>query len=841
MKFQWFEDSSIKSKILVVMAVPVTLIAVVGVIGIAALQFVSFNVRWVDHTHNALAKGDAIVGAAVDMETGMRGFLLAGRDEFLEPYNEGQTRIFDGLAELRETVSDNPGQVARLEEAETVIRNWQSEVAEKQIALRREIGDASTMNDVARIVGEARGKTYFDRFRGQIATFEDRERALLEARNQDYRETLNSGALDTSRARDAMEWVTHTYSVIAMAETLLASAIDMETGMRGFLLAGRPEFLEPYEAGGAAFDTLRADLANTVDDNPAQVALLSEIQTTIDDWRREVVQPMIALRTEIGDAKTMDDMADLIGQARGKIYFDQFRAHMADFRAEEAELLVIRSEALSSAKTAAVTSILAFLALALCASVILAQKAGASIANPIGRIITAMEDIIDGKQDVEISGQDRKDEVGKMAQATQVFQENAQKVVTLAEAEAQNARKLEESAKRTAEEAAATAEQEKRDRAEALKRQRMVETLQEQIKSVVTAALEGDFSQRVDADLEDRELAAVADNVNTLLESVDSGVAATGAALERVAHGDLSRPMSGDFKGAFKDLQANTNEMIDALKSLIGDITVSTSNLASSSHELRDTSDALSKQAEQNAASLEETSAALDEMTANIKKVSENVTDANQNASVASETARASSMVAADAADAMSRISDASKEIAKVVTVINDIAFQINLLALNAGVEAARAGDAGRGFSVVASEVRQLAQRASEAASEIDDVIARSDQAVTEGVAKVTNARTSLEKISDSVVGVSSRIEQISNAVSEQVSGIDEINGSVARIDRNTQKQAASFEEVTAASSLLSTEADGLKRSAARFHTDAALTAPSSDPVVPPDVTLGVA
>ncbi|MEM6889795.1 MAG: CHASE3 domain-containing protein [Pseudomonadota bacterium] len=824
----WFDDKPIKTKVVWVTSVPILLGVLVGVTAISALQFVAYNTRWVDHTHRALAKGDAIVAAAVDMETGMRGFLLSGQENFLEPYTSGEARIFEGLADLRATVSDNPGQVALLEEVEQVVREWQTEVVNMQIDLRREIGDAETMNDVADIVGEARGKLFFDKFRGQIATFIAREQTLLSERGETFTNALTSGQVSSAETLDAMNWVTHTYNVIAQANELLAAAIDMETGMRGYLLAGQPEFLEPYDGGGQAFDTLRHGLAETVSDNPAQVELLGEIQNTIDQWRADVVQPMIALRTRIGDAKTMDDMADLIGEARGKTYFDEFRSLMAAFRAEEVELLEFRSAKLEFAKLAAMIVIGVFLALSIGIGAVLARRAGLSIANPIQEVIAAMRQIIEGKQNVKIDGQERKDEVGDLARASQVFQENAEEVVRLAEADAENARKLEQSANEAAEKVAMAAEKEKEDRAAEMQRQKMLDRLRTGIQTVVDHAVEGDFSQRVDTDFNDKELSGLAANMNALVSSVDNGIGVTVQTLKRVADGDLTEAMRGEFKGAFRDLQNNTNNMIEALKSLIGEISGSVVSLSSSSNELRDTSKALSKQAEQNAASIEETSAALEELTASIKQVSENVEEANNNASMASGTAESSSVVAADAAEAMSRISGASKEIAKVVTVINDISFQINLLALNAGVEAARAGEAGRGFSVVASEVRQLAQRAGEAATEIEDVIARSDRAVSEGVEKVSNAQDSLAKISESVLGVSERIDQISSAIAEQVNGIGEINGAVAQIDGNTQKQAASFEEVTATSALLSKEADGLKQSTASFKTGKDVVAPTT-------------
>ncbi|MEO1537673.1 MAG: nitrate- and nitrite sensing domain-containing protein [Pseudomonadota bacterium] len=339
----------------------------------------------------------------------------------------------------------------------------------------------------------------------------------------------------------------------------------------------------------------------------------------------------------------------------------------------------------------------------------------------------------------------------------------------------------------------------------------------DEVSAVVTACANGDFSTKFNLEGKDGSFLEIGEALNKLVQSVDDGLSAAGSALARVADGDLTSSMDGSFYGVFNDLQQNTNSMIRRLKGLVGEINESAVNLASSSNELRDTSDDLSKQAEQNAAALEQTSAALAQLSANTTQVNNNVVEANQHASEARETAEESGAIAADAAQAMNKISFASKEIATAVRVIDDISFQINLLALNAGVEAARAGDAGKGFSVVASEVRQLAQRAGEAATEIEKVIGRSDVAVSEGVDKVQNAQRSFEKISGSVISVSDRIEQVSHAMREQVTGIREVTNAASQVDSNTQRQAASFEQITAASSLLSHEADNLKRSTSVF------------------------
>jgi methyl-accepting chemotaxis protein len=221
MKFK-FADLKTRTKILTGTIAPVTLILVIAGISVYGLSTTQKISSWVEHTQNVLVKADSVISAAVNMETGMRGYLLAGKEEFLDPYNEGQKAAHARIADLQKTVSDNPKQVERLGEAANILSAWQKDVTEPQIELRRKIGDANTMNDMAELVGKAEGKHYFDKFRSHIATFIGREEKLLDERQQEG---------DT-------KWVVHTFKVILKANAIIAAAVDMETGMRGYLLAG---------------------------------------------------------------------------------------------------------------------------------------------------------------------------------------------------------------------------------------------------------------------------------------------------------------------------------------------------------------------------------------------------------------------------------------------------------------------------------------------------------------------------------------------------------------------------------------------------------------------------
>jgi methyl-accepting chemotaxis protein len=166
----------------------------------------------------------------------------------------------------------------------------------------------------------------------------------------------------------------------------------------------------------------------------------------------------------------------------------------------------------------------------------------------------------------------------------------------------------------------------------------------------------------------------------------------------------------------------------------------------------------------------------------------------------------------------MTGINQSSKKIADIITTIDEIAFQTNLLALNAAVEAARAGEQGRGFALVASEVRNLAQRSATAAKEIKGLIQDSVQKVESGSELVNRSGETLTEIVGSVKRVTDIIAEIAAASQEQTAGIDLVNRAVAQMDQVTQGNAAQMQELSSTVQSLAAQAEELEAVVGQFR-----------------------
>jgi methyl-accepting chemotaxis protein len=259
-------------------------------------------------------------------------------------------------------------------------------------------------------------------------------------------------------------------------------------------------------------------------------------------------------------------------------------------------------------------------------------------------------------------------------------------------------------------------------------------------------------------------------------------------------------------KDEIGEMTLATNQLREKLRSVLSDITIGISTITDASDETQRTSEQMSQGANQQAASVEEIASTIEEMTANI----------NQNSENAKHTSRISGEANADihkVAEKSLKAVDANRIISERIEVINDIAFQTNILALNAAVEAARAGEHGRGFTVVAAEVRKLAEKSKQAADEIITLSKQSYELSTQAgeVMNLTIPNVQQTKI---------LVQEIVIASEEQSNGTNQVNSAIQELNGVTQLNASASEELAANSINLAQQAKRLNELIQFFSFD---------------------
>jgi methyl-accepting chemotaxis protein len=472
----------------------------------------------------------------------------------------------------------------------------------------------------------------------------------------------------------------------------------------------------------------------------------------VSDDARRVGRAVLADQVSLAQSILSGDMK------RG---VETFNAGMEKDLAYQADQSVKFGDDAAAAQSSTRLGILVVLAVMLAIIILIVWIMVIAVAAPVARMTEVMRRLAERDTSVQIPGIGRRDEIGAMASAVQVFKDNA----------------------------------------------------------IERVRLEGEaavFQTNLDRKLQETQAAfeAAGQAQKDVVDALKSG-------LSDLAAGNLTVRISRAVAQEYESLKIDFNSAMESLQKTMTSIASNTMGVKAGASEITKASDDLSRRTEQQAASLEQTAAALDQITATVQKTAEGAKTARDLVNAARQDAEESGRVVGETVKAMGGIETSSREIGNIIGVIDEIAFQTNLLALNAGVEAARAGEAGRGFAVVATEVRALAQRSADAAKEIKMLISTSGTQVETGVKLVGDTGNALSRIVEQVTRLNGLVMDIAASAQEQATGLGQVNSAVNAMDQTTQQNAAMVEQSTAASHGLAHEAEELARLVGQFSIGA--------------------
>ena len=744
---------------------------------------------WNEHTYEVLSEVQGILESLINIETGQRGFALSGIEASLEPYHGGKEAFETHFNKGTKLTSDNPKQQQRFKQLNESYQQWITQAIDPANALRREVvNGTNSMDMVVAFEQAAKGKTAMDAMRVLIGDIQAEEKRLLTLRQQE------SSALKKT-----------TLNLLVSLSTIAA----VLAGIIAFFIIRsitRPLKIAVEVASEIAIGNLNSHITVRGSDETAE--LLNAMQTMTNTLREfSAAQQEMAVKHESGiidhfvDEENFPGVFGQLAKGNNDLVASNINITMkaveitSRYAAGDLSGTMDRLPGQRAQITEAVDGIknslqdisaeIKGLVASAVAGNFAARGNESKFQNEFKDMIVALNQLME-TSDTGLNDVSRVLTAMSMGHLNETIEGSYQGTFN----------KLKEGSNTTG---------------------KQLRAMVAQIKTMVSAAAAGDFSVRGDINEYQNEFRDMVSGLNQLMQTTDTGLGEVSRVLKALAICDLTDSIKGEYQGTFLQVKEDANTTVEQLRLVMSQIGQASDAISAGASQIASGNQDLSTRTEQQASNLEETSAAMEQIQVTVENNANSSNEAKQLANTTNIGVVKGGDAVMEVAVTMSEIQANSEKIADIIGVIDSIAFQTNILALNAAVEAARAGEDGRGFSVVASEVRNLAQRSANAAKEIKNLISTSVAKVNIGAKQVRDTESAMNEAVLSCKQVALLVTQISDASREQSSGITEVTKAVGQMDEATQQNSTLVEEAAAAAESLQSQASNLVQMVAKF------------------------